>query len=261
MFRLVLVSLTAAALLAMPAAAEPEEGEWELELREETQWFVCDGSTPEWAANYRLGDDTPTWSLDAPTASFAAGEGGCGAAHPSLVNGTEQESPYNLSFAGDFDGNIDTITVRLHNAYLGTHRDTGSMQMLNVRLTIENLSVYGIQEFTGTDVDGLTFETVTHTGPAIRQLRVFPEPSDHGVTEVFTFHITGIDYLTEEDDALHRIVLTVGTGFNGNNAQNLWAWGATEIASSITFNDPDAESDRFNEAIPRDEREEHDYPG
>jgi hypothetical protein len=243
---------------APPAAAEEDDG-FVPNDRLETAWFACGGSTPEWALNYRLGDATPTWSADAePEGSWTAGDG-CGSAHPSLVNGTEQESPYNLSFAGTFTGNLDTVTVRLHNAFVGRSRGTGGALPIDVRVTVGDLSVFGVEEFTGTDIDGGTFETVTHTGPATRTMTVEPRPSDDGLSEVFELSITEIDYLLPDDDTEHRVVLTVAAPFSAANAQNAWAWGAQETPSSITFNEP-AEPTRFNRSVPREEREPHHYP-
>jgi hypothetical protein len=257
-FRAVLVATLALTLMPAAPGVADEEEEWELELREETGWFACDGDTREDTINRQLENDTPTWDTEEPTGSWVEGDGGCGSLHAtSLVGGTEQESPYDLSFAGEFDGNLDTITVTLHNAYLGTNRGTGTQQMIEVRLTIDNLSVFGVEERTGYDLENL--QQVTHTQPARRPMPVIPEPaeSSEGITETFTFSITGLDYLTEDDDTTHRVVLTVATGFNLGNFQSAWAWGAVETPSSLTFN-TEVEPDRWNAAIPRDEREPHD---
>jgi hypothetical protein len=255
LFRILLPALLVIPLGGVAAGAEDEP--YEPDLTPQTAWFTCDGaSTPDYQANYRLGDDTPTWAFEEPVGAFPADQ--CGSLHQSLFGGTEQESPYDLSFAGTFDGNLDTITVRLHNAFVGTARGASTMP-INVRLTVDDLSVFGIQEYTGTDVDGGTFETVTHTGPAPRPLVATLVPSEHGATDVYEFSVTGLDYLLEDDLGDKRLVLTVATPLAGSNAQNVWAWGTAETDSSITFND-DVEPDRRNGAIPRDEREPHDYP-
>jgi hypothetical protein len=260
-----LVPLTLALIVSLVPAAAEETGptEPEIELEEVTAWFVCDGDTPEATVNQRLGNSTPTWGLDVPEGSFAQGAA-CGSGNPSVVNGTEQESPYDLSFAGEFTGRLDTITVDLHNAYLGTGRRDDFPQVIDVRLTIDGLSVFGVEERTGTDVDGGTFETVTHKQPAIRRMQL--DPISEGLTDPaprFRFSVTGIDYLTEDDDTTHRVVLTISTPVSGANRQNLWVWGASEVPSHITFNGELAphvghpeDDDRL--AIPREEREPHD---
>jgi hypothetical protein len=256
LFRILLPVALALPLAGIPASAD-EETAFEPDLTPHTEWFTCEGTTPDARVNYRLGDDTPTWAPVEPAGTFPADQ--CGDLRDSVVGGTEQESPYDLSFAGTFDGNLDSITVRLHNAFVGTSRGAASMP-IRVRLTVDDLSVFGVQEFTGTDVDGGTFETVTHTGPAPREMAARLVPSEHGLTDVYEFSVTGIDYLLEEDLGDKRIVLTIATPLGGNNAQNVWAWGTQETPSSITFNDTDAAPDRRNSAIPRDEREPHHYP-
>jgi hypothetical protein len=248
------------ALLTLPlgaVTAGAEEDGFEPDLTPQTAWFTCDGaSTPDYQANYRLGDATPTWAFEEPTGAFPADH--CGSLHQSLFGGTEQESPYDLSFAGTFEGNLDTITVRLHNAFVGTARGASTMP-ISVRLTVDELSVFGIQEFTGTDVDGGTFETVTHTGPRPRDMVATLVPGDHGATDVYEFDIAGLDYLLQDDLGDKRIVLTIATPLSGSNAQNVWAWGTAETDSSITFN-AEVTPDRRNSALPRAEREEHHYP-
>jgi hypothetical protein len=252
--RILLAALLTVLLGGVAAGAEDDT--FEPDLTPQTAWFTCDGATPDYQANYRLGDATPTWALDEPQGAFPAGQ--CGSLHQSVFGGTEQESPYDLSFAGTFEGNLDTITVRLHNAFVGTARGAATMPV-SVRLTVDELSVFGIQEFTGTDVDGGTFETVTHTGPRPRDLVATLVPSEHGATDVYEFGIAGLGYLLEDDLGDKRIVLTIATPLSGSNAQNVWAWGTPETDSSITFNAAVA-PDRRNSAIPRDDREEHDYP-
>jgi hypothetical protein len=263
---LLVVLVLALIAAAVPASAEPVGDTWtpgvglpfEPVREETTVWFICDGDTPEATVNQRLGNPTPTWAFERPEDSVMDGHG-CGSGNPSAVNGTEQESPYDLSFAGEVTGQLEDLTVTLHNGYLGTARRTNPTQMIDVRLTIDGLSVFGVEDRTGTDVDGGTFETVTHTQPKIRRMAL--EPLTDGVDDIaprFQFSITGLDYLADEDDTTHRVVLTISTPAGGGNAQNLWLWGANEIDSRIVFN-ARAEATWDNVALPREEREPHDH--
>jgi hypothetical protein len=246
----------AAGVLLLPLTASAEEGAAPEapELRTEPVWFTCEGETPEDTLNQNLFADhpTPSWTTEEPTSSVVDGEG-CGSASPNAVGGTEQESRFDPSFAGPFDGVLDRVTVDLRNISLGTNRRTSGPITLNVRLSVDDESVFGLQEYSGIDPD--TGESTTHFQPATVQVRVAPQPTgDTGAVERSTFTITDLDLLLPDDDVERRIVLTVATPLGTAIAQNVWVWGTTEAPAGLVFNPEEAE-EVVVEAIPREERE------
>ncbi len=162
-----------------------------------------------------------------PTTSFTAG-GGCGTPEAASVTGTNMQNIYDLHASGFVEGNVDTLTVELHNIYAGAQRVTGTMN-LDVRLDIAGTSPNG-------RVAGV---------PKAFRIAVDPAASATGASESFTFTITDLYKKFPE-------LSGVGTGVNRHQALAItvsafqtdyagaWVWGATEIPASLTLNGPAA---------------------
>jgi hypothetical protein len=223
-------ALALAMAIAVPAAANPD---FEPDLRTEEVWFSCDGgATPEWTVNTLLDDIHPTWSTRPPAGSVTAGNG-CGSGNPSPVRGIRPETPFDLSFAGTYRGNLDSLTVSMHNIVLGTAQ-AGNPVALDMRIVVGNRSLFGTEEVT--NAAGDTFEE-----PAVRRIVVTPQATGAtGAPKLLEFTVTDIGLINEADLRNHRVVVTFETAFTNVSRQNAWVWGATEVPSGLTFNpDPD----------------------
>lgn len=211
-------------------------------FRSERVYFHCAGL----AKLQNVGivtDGTPSWDTTAPADSFQDGAG-CGTLDPGAARGTGQETIYDLAFSGKFTGNLQNLTVQLHNLALGRIRQ-GAMFVLRVRMSIDG--VFYFPETVGNFVN------------------VAPVADSNGVTDKFVFSITGLGCASEVRDAdgnvvdvksaglakddgdgttEHQILITIDSGIVGQSTagqtvqpqNSLWVWDSTEVPAGITFN-------------------------
>jgi hypothetical protein len=220
-------AVIALAVAVLPAAAE-EEDEWELELRTEDVWFLCGEHKVQNVDD--LEQRYATWDTTPPDESVADGAG-CGSVDSVFTN-TQQHNPYDSTWVGDFDGNLDTLTVEVHNIYLGPARVTEEFEVA-VRLYVDGLNLFG----------ELGDQLVV---PAVR--------SSTGLSEMIRFTITDIGLVEERDDRLHHIALVLHGGTPHHREPTItdtlsgWVWGTTEVPSGITFN-PEEPEDTILSAV------------
>jgi hypothetical protein len=227
--RLIAAACAAALALALPAAAE-EDTAFEPDLDPQDRWFTCEGGeTPEWTVNTLLDGVYATWNDVEPTGSVAGGEG-CASLNPSLVRGVRPETPFDANWTGSFRGNIDELTIRMHNIVLGTAQN-GAPVTLRVRMTVNGQSLFGTE--TVANASGDEFQE-----PAVKEITMTPAPTGAtGAPKLFEFTVTDIGLLSEADATRnHRITLTLETAATNAARQNFWAWGNTEAPSGLVFN-------------------------
>ena len=129
MRRKLLVALpTVLILAAAPAIAEEVP-----EIAPLTTYFHCSGNVR--AQNALAAQPVPTWNTTPPAASVQQGAG-CGFADPGAQTGRNQENVYDAMFKGTFTGNLDSLTVRLHDMGVGAAR-TGAQQELGIRVSVD----------------------------------------------------------------------------------------------------------------------------
>jgi hypothetical protein len=214
MRRLLLVAAVATLVAGLvPAAAEEEA--WEPNLRTEQVWFECGDD------KVHVGDVTgpiPTWSTEPPSESVAAGAG-CGALDTMFM----QSAPGNLydaTWTGEFEGNLDAITIEAHNIYVGPARATGDFEVA-LKLFIDGQPMF----------DELGEHVIV---PA--------ERSSTGASESITFTVTDLGFTSERDDDWHWIDVVLHGGearHRGPTATDTlsgWVWGTTEVPSGLVFN-------------------------
>jgi len=204
------VALLALAVGVVPAGATDV---WEPNLVTEQVWFVCGN---EKVAN--LEGNTATWDTAPPSQSVTEGAG-CGTVDTPFM----QQAPgniYDATWTGWFEGNLDSLTVELHNIYVGPARATGKLNAA-VRLFVD-----------GTPVFGELGEEVTFD--AVR--------SSTGLSEMITFSIDNIGYVSERENTEHQIDLVMHGGetrHRGPTATDTvsgWVWDTIEVPSGIVFN-------------------------
>jgi hypothetical protein len=214
-----LAPLLVVALLALPAGAseptDPEEGE--IELRTEEAFFLC-GETKVQDVD-DLDGLYATWGPDAPTQSVTEGAG-CGSADSPFMQQTEGNL-YDATWVGSWTGALDSLTLHLHNIYVGPAR-TGEPFQLKVRLFVNGRALHGED---GADV-------------AVRPVR-----SSTGASELLEVTVTDIGLVTERDvTRRHQIGIVVhsgtprSTGPTVTDTASAWVWGTTEVPAGITFN-------------------------
>jgi hypothetical protein len=224
MRRLVLL-LAILSLLAVPAVAdEPiedlaeEDAEEGVELRTEEAFFLCEGETPVQDVDDLEGRPA-TWGPDAPTQSVAEGAG-CGSADSPFMQQTEGNL-YDASWQGTYIGAIDSLTLHLHNIYVGPAR-LGDDFQLKVRLFVNGRALGG--------EDGL-------------DVAVTPVRSETGASELIEVTVEGIGLTSETDETRRQrigIVVHGGTprvtGPTVTDTTSAWVWGTTEVPAGLTFN-------------------------
>lgn len=216
MRKLALLGMTTMALgsFAVPASGQVAEVPT---FRTERAYFKClEGSKLQ---NVQVAQGTvPTWNTTPPAGSFTAGNG-CGF-YENAVNA----AGLNLEFRGTFTGNLDNLTVELHDIYASSERPNHRVLMRAV-LTIDD-------------------EPVVETA-----LMLFPTTaSSTGISEKIAFTFTELNFDEELGDGtqVHNIHL-VARG--GTETQNLFVWDATEVPAGLTFNPTTAEA--FKIAVDR----------
>jgi hypothetical protein len=188
----------------------------------EHDYFHCEGATR--VQNVEEDGAIP-WSTFAPTQSAQAGTW-CASVDNGLY-GSNQTSYQDSHFEGSYDGNIDAITVDVHNIYLGTGPHNGKLTV-NVRLAIDGQPILGSR---GRDV---TVDAV---------------PSAEGAERI-KFTITNINLMDEPNDMVHDVLLTLSGGTQVADAilwpvrdtQSLWVYDASELASGVVVNPTSVEA-------------------
>ncbi|HEV3475239.1 MAG TPA: hypothetical protein VG602_07730 [Actinomycetota bacterium] len=203
MRRLALLALTTVVLgaLAVPASGQTAEVPT---FRTERAYFKC-AEGPKLQNVAVLQGTIPTWNTTPPAGSFTAGNG-CGF-YENLANA----SGLNLEFKGTFTGNLDNLTVELHDIYASTGRPNHQILMRAV-LTIDD-------------------EPVVESA-----LMNFPTTaSSTGISEKIAFTFTELNFDEELGDGtqVHNIHL-VARG--GTETQSLFVWDASEVPAGLTFN-------------------------
>lgn len=217
----VIVAMAAIVALAVPAGAQEEF----VPNTPLTQTYLeCGGTTPEYLVNFALYEEMPTWSETKP-ASVTTGAG-CGMLDDSQFSGTVPDTPYDLNFGGTYTGNLDELTVDLHDMGVGPAR-TGEPITLEVRATIDGMSLFGVEE--NESIDG----TIS-ASPAKRTVTVTPTAAASGVLSKYSFSIKGINLLLPTDDTEHDVQFTIGSYWENANT-NEWVWGNSEAPTGVTF--------------------------
>lgn len=212
--RRILGSLLALALVAAPAAAEGDV--FVPNLRTEQVWFHCEG---EAKVHDSVSYDSIPWDTTAPTQSVAAGAG-CGTLD-NPVQGNNQVSVQDSHFGGYYDGNLDSMTVELHNIYVGKARSGGPLTF-NIRLAVDGTPILGAG---GKDVS------------------VPPVRSASGASEMVKFTIAGIGLTDALNNLEHDVLMTVSGGgiataspIPVRDTVNGWVYDTTEVPAGIVFN-------------------------
>jgi hypothetical protein len=232
--------------LAMPAGATHPTGTAHPTFRTENAFFLCTGKVQNVSATGPTG-----WDTTAPSQSATAGAG-CIATDPNLVAaaGTAQENLYDAVFSGFYTGNLRDLTVKLHSIVTSQVRSGGNVA-LRVRLAIDGEAL---------------FTTTTNALIA----NVTPVPGSNAAVQRLEFSITNLGFAKYLRDAAgnltdvqtgglgkedgdgtmeHQIVVSVDT--TGAGDQGLWAMGATEAPSGITFNPATLASAKIKSPLPQ----------
>lgn len=166
----------------------------------------------------------------APDISFTAGAG-CGTQDdPGGFQAVQPGNPYyDVTIDGFLtEGNLDTLTVELHDIYVGPERQSGEMT-LNVRLEVDSQSLFGTT--TLTNQLGEEFQT-----PAIVEVPVEPVTSETGLSEALVFSVGDLQEqfpgVGAGDGQFHtvRVTVTVPAGAHA------LVWGATEVPAAVHVN-------------------------
>lgn len=171
-------------------------------------------------------------SFDAPSESFTAGAG-CGTYEEPLFQGIEPGNPfYDFTVSGVVQGNIDELTVELHDIYVAEQRAGGEMT-LSVRVEVDGESLFGTEELTNVGGDQ------TATTPRVIEVPVTPEVSETGLSEALRFSVGdlyeqhGIEAEPGDgSDTFHSVRVTISVP----PGAHALVWGATEIPSGIYVN-------------------------
>ena len=171
-------------------------------------------------------------SLEAPTDSFTAGAG-CGTHEEPAFQGIEPGNPfYDFTFEGFFTGNLDELTVELHDIYVAEQRAGGDIT-LSVRVEVDGESLFGTEELTNVGGDQ------TATTPRVIEVPITPEVSETGISEALRFSvgdlyeqhgITGV--AGDGAESFHTVRVTVSVPVGAHAL----VWGASEIPSGVYVN-------------------------
>ena len=204
--------LVLALVLAVAAPAVADTAETPPTLRTERTWFHCAGTAKVQNAEYAQ-RNVPSWTTAAPTQSVQQGAG-CGY-YENAGGGYlgPNETTLDSIWEGNFTGNLDSITVELHNIHASAAR-TGGTFKLRANLLVDGVDVLD---------------------PDAPQIEVVPVPSSTKLSEMLRFTVTGIGMRTEEGDGqrVRRIRLIVRSL---SEEQSAWVWDTTEVPAGLTFN-------------------------
>lgn len=232
---LVALSLLPASFLSIAATDGESCTELDTDIVgcEQTLWLGgCDQAAGGKVYHQVLHGSVPLTDV-APDASFTAGAG-CGTYEEPAFRGGGMENPfYDLSINGygEFQ-NPGTVTVELHDIYASAGRATGEL-LLDVRLTVDGLSLFGYEEITLID------DSVTTT-PTILRIPVTPVVSETGISEKLEFTVVGLYeafpelfFVDGEGDGYTDVVASISIVDDGGH---VFVWGAQEIPANIRFN-------------------------
>lgn len=180
-------------------------------------YFHCAGTTK--ISNVGLVEGAvPAWNTTAPAASVQAGAG-CGYATTGPLSGTGQKTIYDAAFEGTFTGNLDAMTVRLHDINVGPSRNTRTATV-TARLTIDGHSLFGM---TGANSKPATLTNV----PLVA--------SSTGATSEIVFSLSKLGFKFEDGNGTeeHTVLLTVDVS---SDVVNGIVMDTTETPSGIDFN-------------------------
>ena len=194
------------------AVAAPAVAVTEPTLRTERTWFHCAGTAKVQNAEYAQ-RNVPSWTTTAPAQSVQQGAG-CGY-YENAGGGYlgSNETTLDSIWEGSFTGNLDSITMELHNIHASAARATGPFK-LRANLLVDGVDVLD---------------------PDAPQIEVAPVPSSTKLSEMLRFTVTGIGLRTEEGDGqqVRRIRLIIRSL---SEEQSAWVWDTTEVPAGLTFN-------------------------
>ena len=217
--------LLAVSLLALvPAAADDDpcaDEAGEIVYLEEQVW-VHEGETKVGNLTQH-GDQPPApWDASPPPGSVTTGAGaGAFSAFGSTASLAPQ-TPQSATFAGDFEGCLDTMLVELYG-FQPTNRTSTSGSLA------ESPHNFGAQVV----IDGATFDI---TGP--QEAVTTPNPAGQA-TYRFRFAFNGIRTAMQgrglAPDGAHELQFTV-TAWYANTSNAIYVWDTTEVPTNLVFN-------------------------
>ena len=218
----------AAAILSVLAMAMPAAATTDTTFVPNTPltdvYFLCDGETKEGTLNATKNSQYPTWDTTKPTASVQSGAG-CGQVDEFALSGIRPETPFEFTAKGYYTGNIDSLTFRMNNIFVGGGRN-GAASTLNIRVLVDGVSMFGNASTTNA-AGAVSYE------PSPRKVVIKPVMTGAtGAVGLYEATVRGIDLLTEDQNIEHEVVFNV----TSTEPLNLWAWGNAEAPSGITFN-------------------------
>lgn len=221
--RLLSLSLAASLLALTPTDADDPcaDSAGDIVYPEEQVW-IHEGETKVGNLTQH-GDQPPApWDTEPPTDSVAAGAGAGALSGLGSFESLVADAPQSATFAGGFDGCLDTILVELY-AFQPTNR-TGSSGSLE-----EAPHNFGAELV----IDG---RTIALGGP--KEAATVPNP-DGQATYRLRFALTGVRAAMERRgltlDGAHDLQLTMTAWFvNTNNV--VYVWDTTEVPAGLTFN-------------------------
>lgn len=207
------------ALLVCASSAAAADEPAAPSLRTERVYLHCAGEVKAQNVPFALGE-VPGWDTTAPTGSVQSGAG-CG--WYENAGGAwlgPNRTTLDAEWEGTFTGNVDSITVELHDIHVSAARATG------VFLARATLFVDG-QEHLNTGEGG--------------DLQLTPVPSETRLSERMTFTLGNLGLDDEQGDGTQvrtfRLVLR-----SLGEEQSAWVWDTTEVPAGLTFNPPAAEA-------------------
>ena len=226
-----LVWLSVIVVLFAATSAQASHGGIHPTFRSETVYFHCNGPTKLYSLhNHYVPWRVPVpWNTTPPAQSYKQGAG-CVALDTSLSHDSNNNE-YDVTFGGDFTGNLRDLTVRVHGLLVGSPL---VKDQLRVRLQIdgEHYLPLGVGNI-GTYVD------------------VTPVPSSDGITQLIEFSITDIGSANEDGDGTtkHQVIVHVTT--TNLPDTGVYIWDASEFASGITFNPATLANSKVKATPPR----------
>jgi hypothetical protein len=211
--RFAVVIACLAVLVPGPVAADVVEPT----LRTERAWFHCtDGAKVQTLEMW--GGNLPSWDTQPPASSVQDGAG-CGFVDHPLHGLSLSGEPWSgADWRGTFVGNLDSITVDVH-------------QLLSDNsVATVNGTGFGVRLF----VDG---EQVLNDSIDLADW----QPENSNVTRTTSFTVAGLGYLVEDGDG--TIERDIRLYLFSKMVGETWVFDTTEVPAGLTFN-PDAPAAR-----------------
>jgi hypothetical protein len=212
MTRLVAVlSIVAVVFAVSPAAAD--HGDIHPTFRQERTYFQCQSQQVK-VDNVQATQGTlATWSTTAPAGAFLGQGDGCGSFEPTArSNGGVA---LDTQWKGSFTGNLTALTVEIHDLSHRARTPLGPNANLIATLWVDDE-----QLITG-------------------DVKPAPIESSTGASHSYKFSLANLGLASEEGDGTQ--VRNYRLELRARDA-NIWAWGASEVPSGITFNPPTLEA-------------------